>query len=589
MKGQRTKSVVARVVVGLLLALGADCHWKPGALAQTSASRSWSYELLPTPETIPDRVFDTALGKYAVWQFPLFEHYRTEAYGPNWAGAIKAIEGGVISVNAAGEFLYFDTNARNIQRLNIRYENNRKGFLSYMAPEPRRWRHIFRFFTTAARERVEEPGQHPWPHNFRFFDIAVRERAKNEFSLLASLIYWHNDRQCYTFRVVELNVPSLQALKSRVYDTDDWSLVFETEPCMRPSKTYGWFGHEGGGAVDVAGDDLYVGVGHFGLYGHGGQPMVSQDPESMYGGIYRVDLRTRRSTRLSMGHRNQSGLIVVNGDVWETEHGPQGGDELNLIRQGSNYGWPKVTLGTQYGEEEWPFSEQFNDGKKVPTGRHFGYTEPIYAWVPSIGVGTLARISGFTPAWEGDFLAGGLADRSLHRLRIADGRVQYDEPIRVGSRIRDISQSDGGPVYILTDDNILMELRLRTDALQARLDEGTPAKYTQMRGWAKAEAVLARCQTCHSFEKGVEGVAGPNLYGVVGRDIGGTNFPNYSTGWLALEGAWTEQRLDRLLADPPSVAPRTSVMALQGSVEDRAVREAILAYMRSNADRPQGR
>ena len=290
-----------------------------------------------------------------------------------------------------------------------------------------------------------------------------------------------------------------------------------------------------------------------------------------------------------MGHRNPSGLVVVDGRIWKTEHGPQGGDELNIIRPGLNYGWPKVTLGTQYGKEEWIFSEEFNDGKKIPVGRHFGYAEPVYAWVPSIGVSTLARIKGFAPAWEGDFLVGGLADRSVHRLRVIDDRVQYDEKIHIGSRIRDISQFDGEPVYIMTDDGILMELRLRTDELQARADEGATAAYAKMPGWTEAQNVLLRCQGCHSFEKGVEGAAGPNLYGVIGRKVGGTDFPNYDPGWRALGGAWTEERLDQLLANSASMVPRTSVMAAQGFVDDPKVRAAILAYMRDNEDEPEGK
>jgi cytochrome c2 len=501
------------------------------------------------------------LGKYWLRQFPLFPHYRTKAYGPNWAGGIKAIRGGVIAVNAAGEFLYFDTQSHAVQRLSVHYENNREDFLAYMRPE-----------------------QSPWPHNFRFFDIAVRDGSNNELLLLASLVYWHSDRQCYTFRIVSLNVASLQALRSGDHDTEDWNLVFETEPCMRPSKTSGWFGHEGGGALAVDGDDLYVGIGHFGLYGADEQPMVSQDPKSMYGRIYHIDLKTGRHTVLSNGHRNPSGLLFIDGDIWEAEHGPQGGDELNLIRRGANYGWPKVTLGTQYGREEWPFSELFNNGKKTPVGRHSGYAEPIYAWVPSIGISTLARITGFTPQWEGDFLAGGLADRSLHRLRLVEGHVQYDEPIRIGSRIRDISQSDG-PVYVLTDDAVLMELRLREEE-EAAPDEGPTARYMQMPGWTEARTVLERCRACHSFEKGVENGAAPNLYGIVDRPVGATAFPNYSAEWLALKGSWTEQRLDQLLAKSTSVAPRGSVMAGQAYIQDPDVRAAILAYLRSNADRP---
>ncbi|MFP6639688.1 MAG: PQQ-dependent sugar dehydrogenase, partial [Myxococcota bacterium] len=191
---------------------------------------------------------------------------------------------------------------------------------------------------------------------------------------------------------------------------------------------------------------------------------------------------------------------------------------------------------------------------------------------------------GFVPEWEGDFLVGGLADRSIHRLRIADGRVQYDEPIRIGERIRDISQGAGGVIYILTDANVLMELRParpETRLKEART-ETTSALHETLPGWSKAQVVLARCGVCHSYERNVESPIAPNLHGLVGRKKGGSGFANHTEEWAALEGVWTEEALEQLLKAPASFAP-SSFMAGQ-SVGDEEARAAMIAYFKSLSD-----
>jgi aldose sugar dehydrogenase len=145
------------------------------------------------------------------------------------------------------------------------------------------------------------------------------------------------------------------------------------------------------------------------------------------------------------GNRNPQGLAIdpETGDIWSTEHGPQGGDELNLIQPGRNYGWPVVGYGVNYGT-----------GLAIHEGtRRDGMESPVYFWVPSIATSGLMIYTGDRfPAWKGDIFVGGLAGEQLARLTM-DGRVVTNEETlvqRIG-RIRDVRQGPDGFIYLAID------------------------------------------------------------------------------------------------------------------------------------------
>lgn len=148
----------------------------------------------------------------------------------------------------------------------------------------------------------------------------------------------------------------------------------------------------------------------------------------------------------SYGHRNPQGLIgnVGDGQLWSIEQGPKGGDELNLITGGSNYGWPLVTYGVNYDDTV------ISDKTSAP-----GMVDPIYFWVPSPATGSLVSYYGnvMTEDWRGDFLVGALAGECLIRLRMDSGRVVKEERYlhhKIG-RIRDVAVAPNGYIYLLTD------------------------------------------------------------------------------------------------------------------------------------------
>tara|TARA_B100000686_G_scaffold334061_1_gene400719 strand:+ start:2990 stop:4225 length:1236 start_codon:yes stop_codon:yes gene_type:complete len=145
------------------------------------------------------------------------------------------------------------------------------------------------------------------------------------------------------------------------------------------------------------------------------------------------------------GHRNAQGIEVhpETGEIWLNEHGPQGGDELNLLRPGLNYGWPVVGYGVNY-----------RTGLRIHDGTHSDDTEqPRHIWVPSIGIsGMLVYTGDQFPDWKGDMFVGGLRGERLERITMRDEVIVAEETlIRDMGRIRDVRQGPDGYIYLAVD------------------------------------------------------------------------------------------------------------------------------------------
>lgn len=155
----------------------------------------------------------------------------------------------------------------------------------------------------------------------------------------------------------------------------------------------------------------------------------------------------------SFGHRNPQGMAIrpATGALWLHEHGPQGGDEVNVVLPGQNYGWPVVTYGEEYG------GGPIGDGvEQAP-----GFEEPIWYWRPSIGPSDMFFHSGNgIPEWRGNLLLGAMAQRHLNRLVVRDGRVLHEERILGDQewRIRMVEEGPDGSVYLGTDSGLLVRL-----------------------------------------------------------------------------------------------------------------------------------
>jgi len=146
----------------------------------------------------------------------------------------------------------------------------------------------------------------------------------------------------------------------------------------------------------------------------------------------------------SYGHRNPQGLLVsVDGTVWLHEHGPRGGDELNRIEQGKNYGWPAITHGMDYsGAYVSPF-----------TGAE-GMEQPVAYWTPSIAPSGFCEYQGdLFPQWQGNLFVAALAEKSVRRLVMENGKVKTQEIMftELDQRIREVRAGPDGYLYLLTD------------------------------------------------------------------------------------------------------------------------------------------
>ena len=159
-----------------------------------------------------------------------------------------------------------------------------------------------------------------------------------------------------------------------------------------------------------------------------------------------VDTEGARPEIWTFGHRNPQGLVVHpdTGEVWVTEHGPQGGDELNLLSKGSNYGWPVIGYGVNYGS-----------GLAIHEGTQRGGMEsPMHFWVPSIATSGLMVYTGDRfPEWKGNLLVGGMAGEQVARLVTDATGIVHEETLLHGiGRVRDLRQGPDGYIYVAIED-----------------------------------------------------------------------------------------------------------------------------------------
>ncbi|MCU0378675.1 MAG: PQQ-dependent sugar dehydrogenase [Bacteroidales bacterium] len=218
-----------------------------------------------------------------------------------------------------------------------------------------------------------------------------------------------------------------------------------------------WSGHYGSRIAFDKKNRLYLSVGEGGSTSYGGANTGNnnaQDPKSNWGKIHRltdtggvpadnpvIPGNTAPTSIYSYGHRNPQGLArhPGTGDIWATEHGPKGGDEINIITKGSNYGWPAYSIGVNY------------DGTTISASHTAtGITSPLYTWTPSIGICGMVFInSDRFKAWNGDLLISGLASQKLYRCVVDESGVIEEHVLLSGyGRIRNVVEAPDGSVYV---------------------------------------------------------------------------------------------------------------------------------------------
>jgi len=231
---------------------------------------------------------------------------------------------------------------------------------------------------------------------------------------------------------------------------EDVSVILEVNPSKAKAA------HYGGKLAFLADGSLLVSVGEGFEYREQAQSLDSE-----MGKLLRIlpdgtapadnPFPDRAPRVYSFGHRNPQGLAVdqASGTIWMTEHGPKGGDELNRIVAGNNYGWPAITYGVDYsGAIISPYTEAE------------GMEQPVVHWVPSIALSGLAiyRADGF-PDWDGSLLIGALKDQKLYRLAPTESGFEQTEPFPdVTGRIRDVRIASDGSIVALSDEGSVYQI-----------------------------------------------------------------------------------------------------------------------------------
>ena len=380
---------------------------------------------------------------------------------------------------------------------------------------------------------------------FRIMDVAV-DSISDPNRLLVSHYHWNTRDRCVSMRLSSISI----ADGARPLPGAAWNTVFTAEPCIPwDGTTTGLTNHAGGRIAHTSDGNLMLSIGDMLQQGRQGSRPLSQVLESHYGKILILDLNGGVEV-LSLGHRNPEGLLVTrDGTIWSTEHGPRGGDELNRIVPGANYGWPFATYGTSNDSNFWPLAEDRQD--------HGPYEEPAFVWVPSVGVSHLLEVRGAQfPAWEGDLVMGSLSGRSLFRARLRAGRLTYMERIPVDRRVRDMVQDASGKLVLWTDE---AEVVVLSNAGDER----------------SGEVVYSQCAVCHAGSGDFPATA-PDLRGIIGRRAGSQQNYAYSTAFQELDLVWTSATLDQFLWNPARFAPGT-MMVMEGLSD--ADREAVISFL----------
>jgi glucose/arabinose dehydrogenase len=232
------------------------------------------------------------------------------------------------------------------------------------------------------------------------------------------------------------------AVASAVLDRDRKSLR-DVRVIFRAMPTYAGTMHYGSRLAFGPDGMLFITTGE-----RSDAPMrkYAQDPKSQLGKVMRVAPDGSQLEVWTLGHRNiQAMAFDPEGRLWVVEHGTRGGDELNLIEKGKNYGWPLVAYGEEYSGR--PISGSVT--------AKAGYQQPVYYWDPVIAPSGAQFYTGEAfPEWRGNLFVGGLKDGVLVRLILEKGKVVAEEHLLAerGKRIRDVRQGLQGELYVLTDE-----------------------------------------------------------------------------------------------------------------------------------------
>lgn len=281
--------------------------------------------------------------------------------------------------------------------------------------------------------KVENYTQRFNDSRFAITDIGVLSQSANRVDAVVSYPRYDRTSDCVSVVLGAYQIDL--GAKPSVKRTATW---FTSKPCVPISAVQ----HAAGRIAVINKSSVYMTVGDLG-FTKIDQVNTRQD----LGSVFKIS--KSKVEKISQGHRNQQGILLIGKDLYISEHGPRGGDELNLIIRGQDYGWPAVSYGQPYSSGDYI--------KPGSTGSHEGFTKPLTHWVPSVAPTELVQLPNTWGQWSSQIVMGTLREESLIFIQLTN-RTTVGEisTVNVGERIRDLEISKEGQIIATTDSGKLL-------------------------------------------------------------------------------------------------------------------------------------
>lgn len=263
-------------------------------------------------------------------------------------------------------------------------------------------------------------------------DVAILKETSAEVHLLISYPQLDAEKRCVRLVAFRYTLSQETVSTNRLTKQEQW---FEGKPCV----PVGAIQHAAGRIEVIDENSAYITTGDLGF-----RSIDDRGARGWLGGVFRIT--KERTRQISQGHRNPQGILRIGKSLFISEHGPRGGDEINLIENGKDYGWPFVTLGESYSAGDYV--------QPRSTGTHSGYAKPLISWVPSVAPTELVRLPK-VPQWGdrgGLIVMGTLAEESLLFIeRTSKKKMREVERHFIGERIRDLEIGANGEMVATSD------------------------------------------------------------------------------------------------------------------------------------------
>lgn len=270
---------------------------------------------------------------------------------------------------------------------------------------------------------------------FAITDITVLSQSDTGADLLISYPSYNKVKKCV---VVKLDAYQLIFGGSvKVIKGKNW---FTSKPCVPVSAVQ----HTAGRLEVINKSSAYLTIGDLGY-----SKIGSKSARGDLGSVFKVS--ANKVEKISTGHRNQQGIVLIGSDLYTAEHGPRGGDEINLIKKGKDYGWPAVTYGQAYSNGDYV--------RPTNPGTHLGYELPIYYWVPSVAPTELVQLPAKSVwgAWSSQLVMATLKEEALIFINLTSKNTVGEVlKVNVSERLRDLEVTASGVLIATTDSGKLL-------------------------------------------------------------------------------------------------------------------------------------